>query len=158
MILDLPHESALAPLAARLVAALPERAFLAVSGDLGAGKTTFAKALAAACGIDPDAVTSPTFGLIHLHTSAHCRLIHADMYRLQDPGDLGEIGWEDCLTLVHPARQIAFVEWPERIASALPAERLDVTITTTGPSSRQFSLVGHGPEHEAALAVLASES
>ena len=62
-----PDEAALAPLARRLVAALPPRALVTLVGDLGAGKTTFVKAVAAAMGIDPTEVVSPTFGLIHVH-------------------------------------------------------------------------------------------
>ena len=63
----LPDEMALTPLARRLVEALPSSGFVTLEGDLGAGKTTFVKAVAAAIGIDPVEVVSPTFGLIHVH-------------------------------------------------------------------------------------------
>lgn len=138
-------EAAIAPLAARLAAALPARAFIALSGDLGAGKTTLVKAVAAAVGIDPAEVVSPTFGLIHVHEvppreGGPRRLVHADLYRLSGPGDLEEIGWEEATAgLVW-----AFVEWPERAAAALPPDRLDVTIGIDSETSRTIMFVPRG--------------
>ena len=92
---EVPDEAGLAPLATRLVATLPRPAFLAISGDLGAGKTTFVKSVAAACGLDPADVISPTFGLIHVfelpsRPGLPRRLIHADLYRLGGVADLAE--------------------------------------------------------------------
>lgn len=141
-----PDEAALPRLAAAVVAALPEHAFVAVSGDLGAGKTTFVKAVAGAAGIDPAEVVSPTFGLIHVHRGGGPgpRLVHADMYRLVAVGDLPETGWDDAVA----APCWAFVEWPERIAAALPADRLDVSIAIDGPTARTFSFTATGPAHQ----------
>lgn len=145
-------EADLTPLAADLAAALPDRGFVALSGDLGAGKTTFVKAVAAAAGLDPAEVVSPTFGLVHVHATPRRRLVHADMYRLTDAADLHEIGWEDALA----APGWAFVEWPERIAAALPADRLDVEIRIDSPSARTFTFHGYGPAHEAVVERLAA--
>ena len=145
-----PDEAALPRLANALAAALPPRAFVALHGDLGAGKTTFVKQVAAAVGIDPAEVVSPTFGLIHVHDSPVCRIVHADMYRLPDAADLHETGWDDAIS--DPC--LAFVEWPERIAAALPADRLDIVITIDGPTSRTFSFTPTGPTHDAAVARL----
>jgi len=142
-----PDESALPRLAAAVAAALPAQAFVALHGDLGAGKTTFVKQVAAASGIDPTEVVSPTFGLIHVHHGPGRRIVHADMYRLPDAADLHETGWDDALA--GPCQ--AFVEWPERIAAALPADRLDVTIAIDGPTSRTFSFTPTGPAHAAAV-------
>ena len=145
-----PDEAALAPLARRLAASLPERAFVALEGDLGAGKTTFVKAIAAAVGIDPAEVVSPTFGLIHVHAvpGAHGghrhdtpeRLVHADLYRLTGPGDLAEIGWEDATA----GRCWVFVEWPSRAAEAMPADRLDVAISIDSETARTFRFTPRG--------------
>jgi tRNA threonylcarbamoyl adenosine modification protein YjeE len=145
-----PDEAALAPLARRLVAALPSRAFVALEGDLGAGKTTFVKAVAAAMGIDPTEVVSPTFGLIHVHEvpAAHdrptsqspMRLVHADLYRLSGAGDLAEIGWDDATA----GKCWVFVEWPSRAADALPADRLDITISIDSETARTFQLTPRG--------------
>jgi len=147
---DVPDEAALAPLACRLVAALPPRAFLALEGDLGAGKTTFVKAIAAAIGIDPSEVVSPTFGLIHVHDLPAAadrptperpeRLVHADLYRLAGAGDLAEIGWEDATS----GRCWVFVEWPSRAPTALPADRLDIAISIDSETARTFRLTPRG--------------
>lgn len=145
-----PDEAALAPLARRLAAALPPRSFVALEGDLGAGKTTFVKAVAAAIGIDPTEVVSPTFGLIHVHDvpAAHdrptsqspMRLVHADLYRLSGAGDLAEIGWDDATA----GRCWVFVEWPSRAADALPADRLDIAISIDSETARTFQLTPRG--------------
>ena len=143
-------ESALAPLARSLVAGLPRPAFVALHGDLGAGKTTFVKAIASAAGIDPATVVSPTFGLIHEHHGPDVTILHADMYRLIGPDDLHEIGWHDAL-----ARATwAFVEGPERIADALPADRLDVTIVIDSPTARSIRFASRGSRHHATVASL----
>lgn len=140
----------LEPLAAILVAALPPTAFVALRGDLGAGKTTLVKAVAAAAGIDPAEVVSPTFGLIHVHEGPRGRLVHADMYRLGSPAELRETGWEDAV--MGPGW--VFLEWPDRIAAALPADRLDVDIGITSPTSRTLTCTGHGPRHDRVLDAL----
>ncbi|MFM8953702.1 MAG: tRNA (adenosine(37)-N6)-threonylcarbamoyltransferase complex ATPase subunit type 1 TsaE [Planctomycetaceae bacterium] len=142
-----PDESALPRLAAAVAAALPARAFVALHGDLGAGKTTFVKQVAAAVGIDPTEVVSPTFGLIHEHHGSDRRIVHADMYRLTGAADLPETGWDDAVA--GPCQ--TFVEWPERIAAALPADRLDVAISIDGPTARTFSFTPTGPAHAAAV-------
>ena len=152
-----PDEAALVPLARRLVAALPPRAFVALEGDLGAGKTTFVKAVAAAMGIEPSEVVSPTFGLIHVHDvpavhdrptpAAPERLVHADLYRLSGAGDLAEIGWEDATA----GRCWVFVEWPSRAPTALPADRLDIAISIDSETGRTFQFTPHGDFALAAL-------
>jgi tRNA threonylcarbamoyl adenosine modification protein YjeE len=145
-----PDELALAPLARSLVATLPRPAFVALHGDLGAGKTTFVKAIASAAGIDPATVVSPTFGLIHEHHGPDVTILHADMYRLIGPDDLHEIGWHDALSRA----TWAFVEWPERIADALPADRLDVTIVIDSPTARSIRFASRGARHQATVAFL----
>jgi tRNA threonylcarbamoyl adenosine modification protein YjeE len=150
--ITVPDEAGLRPLAAALAAALPERACVALHGDLGAGKTTFVKAVAAAAGIDPAEVVSPTFGLVHVHSAPGRRIVHADMYRLAAVADLHEIGWEDAVA----GPGWAFVEWPERIAAALPDDRLDVEIRIDSPTARTFTFRGHGRAHEAVVEQLAA--
>jgi tRNA threonylcarbamoyl adenosine modification protein YjeE len=145
-------EAALGPFAESLIAVLPRPAFVALYGDLGAGKTMLVKAFAAAVGIDPAEVVSPTFGLVHEHASPQGLLLHADLYRVVGPDDLHELGWHDAL-----ARATwAFVEWPERIAAALPSDRLDIWITIDTPTSRVLRLTAHGPAHTAACRKVAA--
>jgi len=152
-------EAALGRLAGRLAAALGARVFIALSGDLGAGKTTFVKALAAAIGIDPAEVTSPTFGLIHVHeppavagsAPKPARIVHADLYRLTAVAELRETGWDDAIV----GDAWVLVEWPERAAAALPDDRIDVAIEITGPEARRLVFTGRGPAAAAIVRTLA---
>jgi tRNA threonylcarbamoyl adenosine modification protein YjeE len=148
--IDVADEVALGPLARAVVAALPPHAFIALHGDLGAGKTTFVKGIAVALGIDPTTVISPTFGLIHVHDGPCGRLLHADMYRLADPAELHETGWDDAVA----AADVSCVEWPERIAAALPADRLDVSIAIDSPTARTFTFTGRGRAHASVVAAV----
>jgi tRNA threonylcarbamoyl adenosine modification protein YjeE len=146
-VIRVADEPALGRLATRLAATLGPRVVVALSGDLGAGKTTFVKALAAAVGIDAAEVTSPTFGLIHVHQPPAAagrpeRIVHADMYRLADSRELAETGWDDAIA----GAGWVFVEWPERVAAALPAERLDLGIGIDSPSARTLTFRGRGAE------------
>lgn len=156
-VVDLPT---LEELARSVAAALPRRAFVALGGDLGAGKTTFVKAIAAAVAIDPATVISPTFGLIHDHEGGRdghrLRLVHADLYRLGGLDELRELGWEDCLAGDPGGLLWAFVEWPERIAAALPHERLDIAIEIVSDEARRFTFTAHGPLHHDVIAAIAT--
>jgi len=142
-------EAATRRLAAALAAVLPRPCLVALDGDLGAGKTTFVKGVAAAVGIDPATVISPTFGLIHEHRPSPDgpRLVHADMYRLAGLEELVETGWDDACS----GDAWVFVEWPDRIAAALPAERIEVVISIDAPERRSFTFRGRGAAQAAAV-------
>jgi tRNA threonylcarbamoyl adenosine modification protein YjeE len=159
--ISVADEAGLARVAAHLAACLPPHAFVALRGDLGAGKTTCVKAVATAVGIDPAEVVSPTFGLIHLHDAPTARppvhLVHADLYRLSGLDDLREIGWDDATAPRPSARVWTFVEWPERIADALPADRLDVEIVVLSESGRRLTFTSHGPAHAAVIPAMRSD-
>lgn len=157
VVVPIADEAGLVPLSVALAGVLPSHAFLALDGDLGAGKTTFVKALAAAAGIDPADVVSPTFGLVHLHPLPHGhpagRLVHADLYRLTGSDDLFELGWEELTA----APGWVAAEWASRIATALPTERLDIAIEVVSETGRRVSFTGRGPAygtlHDALLAL-----
>jgi tRNA threonylcarbamoyladenosine biosynthesis protein TsaE len=110
-------------------------------GDLGAGKTTLAKGIASALGIE-DIVSSPSFSLVNEYdtglATAVTRLYHLDLYRLRGEVDLASIGFDDFMA---PADGITLVEWPERAATALPERFLLIEIETVGPSSRRLRFV-----------------
>lgn len=110
-------------IAATLVNQLPDRAVVALHGDLGAGKTCFVKGMALALGIQ-EAVTSPTYTLIHEYQAPR-PLFHADLYRLADEADTSSIGLEEYLDM---PRGITAIEWPERAGNLIPADAVHVTL------------------------------
>lgn len=134
-------EADTARLAAALEAALPERAVVALNGTLGAGKTRFAQAFAAAAGIDPAEVTSPTFVLCQEHHGRRT-LYHFDAYRLAGPEEFVSLGGLEYFEFAG----ICLIEWADRIAAALPDERIDVRIEVVGETERAFHLraIGSG--------------
>ena len=93
---------------------LPDRALL-LTGDLAAGKTVLAQGVAAALGIDPEEVQSPTYTLVREHRGARGRLLHLDLYRL-DPGQTASLGLEELLA--EPAVKV--IEWAERLPLRVP--------------------------------------
>jgi tRNA threonylcarbamoyladenosine biosynthesis protein TsaE len=122
--IDLADEAATAALAHRLGAFLTDGDVVALRGDLGAGKTAFARALIRGLTGDADRdVPSPTFTLVQTYETPAGRLHHFDLYRIASPDELTEIGWDEALS-----DGIILVEWPERAGALLPASRLDLTL------------------------------
>ena len=95
---------------------------IAYYGDLGAGKTAFTRGLAAGLGIR-EAVTSPTYTIVHEYLSGRMPLFHFDMYRLSSSEELFDIGWEDYLA----RGGVCAVEWSENVADAL-TDAISITI------------------------------
>jgi tRNA threonylcarbamoyladenosine biosynthesis protein TsaE len=89
---------------------------ITLAGDLGAGKTTLVQAICRGYGVQ-EAVTSPTFALVHEYHAPRSSVFHLDLYRLDNPGQLANIGWEDILA----ANALVLIEWPDRAAGQLPA-------------------------------------
>jgi tRNA threonylcarbamoyladenosine biosynthesis protein TsaE len=110
-------------------------------GDLGAGKTTLAKGVASALGVE-DIVSSPSFSLVNEYdtrrAAAVTRLYHLDLYRLRSEDDLASIGFDDFMA---PTDGITVVEWPERASTALPERFLLVEIESIGSGSRRLRFV-----------------
>ena len=104
-------------------------------GNLGAGKTRLAKAVAAALGVDPESVLSPTFVLIHEY-EGDLPVYHFDAYRLGGPGPLEALGATEYWT----AGGICLVEWADLVESILPDDAWRVSIEVVGPESRRLSL------------------
>ena len=121
-------------LAARLAAAARPGDLLCLVGDLGAGKTQFAKGFAVGLGIF-DVVSSPTFVLMSEY-AGRLPMFHLDLYRLADAADALAGGLIDERQL----EGVALVEWAERLGDALPAGRLDVVIDGTGDDDRRITL------------------
>jgi N-acetylmuramate 1-kinase len=130
--LDLPDELATARLAADIAAVLRPGDLIALSGGLGAGKTTFARALLRVLAGDPAyEAPSPTFPLRIDHPLPRLTIVHADLYRLGEAGELDELGLEEAL-----ADGAVLVEWPEPLPRDLAEERLDIAFETDGEGRR----------------------
>jgi tRNA threonylcarbamoyl adenosine modification protein YjeE len=124
-------------LAARLAALAEPGDIIALSGELGAGKTTFARGFVRALTKTDGEVPSPTFTLIQTYDTPKGPLWHCDLYRLTKPSDAWELGLEEAFT-----DAMCLIEWPERLGAALPARRLGVRLdfVASNPSGRLISL------------------
>ena len=115
---------------------------IALRGELGAGKTAFARGLAEGLGIDPAAMASPTFTICHEHDAGRggIRFIHVDAYRLADAEELEALGWQELLA---DEKAVIALEWPERVPEALGAPHLLVELehTTCGESEAEARAV-----------------
>ena len=113
---------------------------LTVAGDLGAGKTTLARAICHGYGV-ADAVTSPTFALVHEYVSPRSRVYHVDLYRLTGEQELTNLGWDDIVT----DHALIIVEWPERAGARLPADHALITLQHIAgePERRLLYAGGH---------------
>lgn len=137
--LDAPDVAATHAVAARLAGLLRPGDVVGLQGDLGSGKTTFVQGLARALGV-PGPISSPTFTLLHEHAGGRLLLFHGDAYRLAGPADLADLGWDDILR----AGGVAMIEWADRIAAALPGERLDIMLAEAEDGGRRITLTGRG--------------
>jgi tRNA threonylcarbamoyladenosine biosynthesis protein TsaE len=139
--LFLPDEAATERLGASLAAALVPRDLVALSGELGAGKTCLARAVIAGLMGGPEEVPSPTFTLVQTYETPKGPLWHFDLYRLSAPDEVWELGFEEAL-----AEGMSLIEWPERLGRLLPAARLDLTLRfATAAGARHADLAGLGP-------------
>ena len=141
------RESDLARLAEDIAFATRPGDVIALRGDLGAGKTTLARAIIHALGCDErEEIPSPTFTLVQTYATRRMPVAHFDLYRLNAASEIDELGLDLALK-----RGIALIEWPERAASALPASRLEILLEDESDGSareesatRRVSLMGEG--------------
>lgn len=121
--------------------------FLALRGDLGAGKSVLARAIARGAGVDGP-MPSPTFNLVYRYeTPRGATVWHLDLYRLEDPEEVWELGWDEMGT----GDDIVLVEWPERAEELLPRDRWDVRLECPAPGATVRSV--HAERHGAAPAL-----
>ena len=141
--IDLPGEAATAALAARVAPWIKPGDLIALSGDLGAAKTTFARALIRH--LTGDAALeapSPTFTLMQTYDGPGYAIVHADFYRIRQPDELFNLGWEEAIE-----GAVTLVEWPERAGDLLNPERLEIAFhldMAKGPDYRLAVLTGRG--------------
>ncbi len=107
-------------------AALPRPAVITLAGDLGAGKTTLARALCAGLGVtDLDQVTSPTFSLVQQYPAPRGPITHVDLYRLRSDAELDALGWDELVATA----PVLLIEWPERATATLPRDTIAISLT-----------------------------
>ena len=141
--IELADEADTAALAAQVARMVGAGDVVTLSGDLGAGKTAFARALVrCVCGAPELEVPSPTFTLMQVYEGGPYPVVHADLYRIAAPEELIELGWDEALE-----GGLALVEWSDRMGPRLPADRLDVALRINparGDSYREATLTGFG--------------
>ena len=149
---ELPDEAATARLAQSLAARACKGDVIALVGELGSGKTAFARAFinalptpggtapASGPAATPEEVPSPTFTLLQSYERAPAPVWHFDLYRLVRPDEVYELGFEEAL-----GEGIVLIEWPERLGPLLPAERLELRFDFAERNeSRRITLIGTG--------------
>jgi tRNA threonylcarbamoyladenosine biosynthesis protein TsaE len=152
-VIDLPDENATAAFAARLAALAAPGDVIALEGELGAGKTSFARAFIRARG-GGETVPSPTFTLVQVYDLPGGAVWHFDLYRLRQPGEAWELAIEDAFR-----DGISLIEWPERLGLLLPAQRLDIALDFgLAPTARRATLScgGDWPARLAGIGTVAS--
>jgi len=139
----LPSEQATSRLAADVADVLAPGDLVTLSGDLGAGKTAFARALIRhLAGDERLEVPSPTFTLIQSYALPRLPLVHADLYRVSEARELVELGFEEAIE-----GAATLLEWPDRAAGMLPADRLDIAfhlVPELGPNCREARITAFG--------------
>ena len=129
--MSLPDERATDQLGATLAARLRIGDIVGLKGELGAGKTTLARAMLRAAAEDIQLIVpSPTFTLVEVYETPRGTFWHFDLYRLETPDQVFELGWEEAL-----AEGISIIEWPERLGPLLP-KHLSVTLEVDGDGRR----------------------
>ncbi len=136
--IDVPNLEALPQAARQFASLMGDDTVFAFYGDMGAGKTTFINALAEVLGVDPSETASPTFALINEYRSdTTAELIyHFDFYRIESLEEALELGVEDYFD----SGAVCLIEWPERIAAALPQDTVHVRITVNDDDSRTITV------------------
>lgn len=133
---------------AKLAKTLTHGAFVAVRGDLGAGKTAFVRGFAGALGAQD--VSSPTYTIVHEYDSIPS-VFHFDVYRLKSAQDLNDISFEDYLN----RNGIIIMEWPQIIEEALPKNRIEVNIRRISDEEREIDIMALGATARGAAALVA---
>lgn len=136
--IEVPSLAALHEAARQFAAEMGDNTVFAFYGDMGAGKTTFINALCEVLGVDASETASPTFALINEYRSdTTAELIyHFDFYRVETLEEALELGIEDYFD----SGAVCLIEWPERIAAALPNDTVSVKITVNDDDSRTLTI------------------
>lgn len=138
MIFKTTSEAETIKIAADFCATLNPRDIVLLNGDLGMGKSVFSRAIIRSLTQSPDLdVPSPTFTFVQTYESPKAEIWHFDLYRLKDPEELYEIGWEEALT-----SGIILVEWPERLDYLTPKNAIIINITQGATPTERVIEIG----------------
>jgi len=111
---------------------------ITLTGELGVGKTTLAQSICRGYGVVEE-VTSPTYALVHQYSAPKSAVFHVDLYRIESPDQLTNIGWDEIVA----ARALILVEWPERADARLPEDHLPIDLDyMPGDPTRRILLAG----------------
>lgn len=111
---------------------------ITLAGELGVGKTTLAQSICLGYGVLEE-VTSPTYALVHQYSAPTSAVFHIDLYRIESPDQLTNIGWDEIVA----ARALILVEWPERAGTRLPEDHLPIDLDyMPGDPARRILLAG----------------
>lgn len=111
---------------------------ITLTGELGVGKTTLAQSICHGYGVREE-VTSPTYALVHQYSAPKTAVFHIDLYRIESPDQLTNIGWDEIVA----ARALILVEWPERAGARLPDDHLSIDLDyLPGDPTRRILLAG----------------
>lgn len=136
----LADEAATAALGVAIAAVLRPGDAVCLSGPLGAGKSTLARALIRALTTPDEEAPSPTFTLVQVYEGDAITVAHFDLYRLEDPDEAYELGLDEALD-----DGAAVIEWPERLAGRLPPDRLDIEFELSEDArARRVRITPHG--------------
>jgi tRNA threonylcarbamoyladenosine biosynthesis protein TsaE len=149
-VIELPDENATAALAAHIAALARAGDIIALKGELGAGKTSFARAFIRARG-GTEEVPSPTFILAQMYELADATIWHFDCYRLRDPEEAWELGIEDAFR-----DAISLIEWPERLGPLLPTRRLEIALLSGATPNARRAAIDAGAEWAGRIAHMAA--
>lgn len=118
--------------------------FVALEGDLGAGKTQFVRGLVKGLGGDPREVSSPTFVLLNIYPTPRMQVYHLDAYRITGEEDLEAIGFDELLE----QNGVVVVEWCQKVRGIVPPGRWEVRIETLSPTDRQIEIRRIEPQEQ----------
>ena len=151
IVIELSDEAATAALAARIAALARPGDVIALKGELGVGKTSFARAFIRARG-GVEVVPSPTFTLVQVYELGGGVVWHIDGYRLRHPEEAWELDIEDAFS-----GGISLIEWPERLGPLMPTRRLEITLSTGPTPEARRAAIDPGAEWASRLAGFAVE-
>jgi tRNA threonylcarbamoyladenosine biosynthesis protein TsaE len=120
----------------RFAASLAGGEIICLAGDLGAGKTHFAKGIVAGLGGDPQEVTSPTFTIVHEYYGGRLPVFHFDLYRLESGRDLQNVGWDDYLD----EGAVCLVEWADKFPNEVPFKAMWLDFLIQGDQTRRVEV------------------